>query len=112
MVSVSNPGRRFCGPELRESYRKLRASRKKFMTHHLRRFYLEKTARERMPDAVLVRNMTTVFNHLARWLRRQRLRPVIVLVLAGSGGLAQRIPGRTPACLDLPVRLFYSFAPL
>lgn len=51
----------------------------------LRRYYLDKVAREGMPDAVLVRNLQPVFNYFVRWLRRQNPRPPIVLVLADSG---------------------------
>ncbi len=70
----------------------------------LRRFYLLKAAREGMPDVLLVWNLTTVFNHFVRWLRRQRPRPVIVLVLADSGSLGQRIP--------FSRRLRYAFKPM
>ena len=72
--------------------------------HQLRRYYLEKVAHEGMPDVLLVWNLTTVFNHFVRWLRQRHPRPVIVLVLADSGGLGQRIP--------LSRRLRYAFKPM
>ena len=56
----------------------------------MRRYYLQKVARNSMPDALLVWNITPVFNHFARWLRRQLRRPMIVLVLADSG-LGERV---------------------
>jgi glycosyltransferase involved in cell wall biosynthesis len=70
----------------------------------LRRFYLEKTDREGILDVVLVRNFTPVFNHFARWLRRQHPRPSIVLVFADSGMLGEKIP--------LLRRLRYRFKPM
>jgi len=51
----------------------------------LRRFYLEKTQREGMPDVLLVRNLQPGYNYFVKWLRRQHPRPVLVLVLADSG---------------------------
>ncbi len=57
----------------------------------LRRFYLERTAREGGFDVVLVRNLSPIFNHFIRWLRRQRPRPLIALVLADSGQLGEKI---------------------
>ena len=51
----------------------------------LRRFYLEEVKRKGMPDALLVRNLTTVFNYFVRWLRQQPQCPVIAVVLADSG---------------------------
>lgn len=58
----------------------------------LRHFYLEKCAKNGIPDAVLVRNLTVVFNYFACWLRQQHPRPLIVLVLADSASLGQRAP--------------------
>ncbi len=57
----------------------------------LRRFYLEKTARSGVPDILLVRNLTPVFNHFVRWLRRQRPRPLIVLVFADSSTFGKEV---------------------
>jgi len=51
----------------------------------LRRFYLQKTCREGVPDVLLVRNLHPVYNCFVKWLRRQRPRPAIVLILADSG---------------------------
>jgi glycosyltransferase involved in cell wall biosynthesis len=70
----------------------------------LRRFYLEKTEREGMPDVVFVRNLQHVFNHFVKWLRRQPRRPLIVLWLGDSGGLGEKIP--------LLRRLRYYFKPM
>lgn len=58
----------------------------------LRRFYLEKTARQGMPDVLLVKNLGPVYNCFVRWLRRQHPRPLIVLILADAGTLGQKIP--------------------
>ena len=57
----------------------------------LRSFYLKKVASDGMPDALLVRNLAPVYNQFVRWLRRQRTRPVIVLVFADSSTLGQRV---------------------
>lgn len=70
----------------------------------LRRFYLERVAREGMPDAVLVRNLTAVFNVFVRWLRQQKTRPLIVLVLADTVSLGQPVPAAR--------RLRYLFKPM
>lgn len=56
----------------------------------LRRYYLDKVAKEGPPDVVLVRNLYPAFNHFIRWLRRQPKRPLTVLVLADSGTLGQK----------------------
>ncbi|HEY1663612.1 MAG TPA: glycosyltransferase [Verrucomicrobiae bacterium] len=58
----------------------------------LRRYYLEKTQREGMPDIILARNLQHVFNRFAKWLRQQPDRPLIVLLLGDSGGLGEKIP--------------------
>jgi glycosyltransferase involved in cell wall biosynthesis len=58
----------------------------------LRRYYLEKTARQGAPDVVLVENPGPAYNCFVRWLRRQHPRPLIVLILADAGTLGQRIP--------------------
>jgi glycosyltransferase involved in cell wall biosynthesis len=70
----------------------------------LRRFYLEKTARHGMPDALLVENPGPAYNCFVRWLRRQYPRPLIVLILADAGTLGQKIP--------LAKRLRYAFKPM
>jgi glycosyltransferase involved in cell wall biosynthesis len=70
----------------------------------LRRFYLEKVARTGMPDALLVRNLTPVFNHFVKWLRRQRVRPLIVLVLADSSTLGKFV--------SLSRRIRYALKPM
>ena len=57
----------------------------------LRRFYLEKTARDGMPDVVLMKNLSPSYNHFIRWLRRQQPRPLIVWLLADAGSLGQKI---------------------
>ncbi len=72
--------------------------------HELRRFYLSKIARDGMPDALLVRNLTPVFNQFVRWLRRQNPRPKIVLILADSATLGQRV--------KFSRRLRYKFKPM
>ena len=69
----------------------------------LRHFYLTEVARVGVPDVLLVRNLTTVFNYFVRWLRRQRVRPRIVLVLADSG------LGQPVSC---PRRFRYLFKPM
>ena len=70
----------------------------------LRRFYLEKTRRDGVPDVLLVRNLQPVYNHFVKWLRRQPGRPLIVLLLGDSGGLGEQIsPSR---------RLRYQFKPM
>jgi glycosyltransferase involved in cell wall biosynthesis len=61
-------------------------------------------AKNWMPDILLVRNLTPVFNHFARWLRRQPARPAIVLVFADSGTLGQKISASR--------RLRYAFKPM
>jgi len=70
----------------------------------LRCFYLEKTARDGIPDVLLVKNMGWVFCHFVRWLRRQHPRPLIVLILADAGTLGQKIP--------LAKRLRYALKPM
>jgi glycosyltransferase involved in cell wall biosynthesis len=70
----------------------------------LRRFYLEKTARQGMPDVLLVKNLGPVYNCFVRWLRRRHLRPLIVLILADAGTLGQKIP--------FAKRLRYAFKPM
>lgn len=57
----------------------------------LRRFYAAAVARDGVPQVLLVRNLTPVFNRFVRWLRDQAPRPVIVLVLADSGTLGRPI---------------------
>ena len=58
----------------------------------LRRYYLEKVRREETPDILLVRNLQHVYNHFVKWLRQQRRRPPIILMLGDSGGLGEKIP--------------------
>lgn len=70
----------------------------------LRRFYLEKTARQGMPDVLLVKNLGPVYNCFVRWLRRQHPRPLIVLILADAGTLGQKIP--------FAKRLRFAFKPM
>jgi glycosyltransferase involved in cell wall biosynthesis len=70
----------------------------------LRRFYLAKVDREGPPDAMLVRNLTPVFNRFVRWLRRQPSRPLIVLILADSSTLGREV--------SLSRRLRYAFKPM
>lgn len=70
----------------------------------LRRFYLEKTARHGAPGVVLVKNPGPVYGCFVRWLRRQRPRPLIVLLLADAGTLGQKIP--------VIRRLRYAFKPM
>ncbi len=70
----------------------------------LRSYYLEKTAREGVPDALLVRNLHPVFNQFVRWLRRQGRRPVIVLILADSSTLGKPVSRSR--------RLRYAFKPM
>ncbi len=60
-------------------------------SRELRRFYLETSARQGVPDILLVRNLTPVFNHFVRWLRRQRPRPAIVLVFADSSTFGREV---------------------
>jgi glycosyltransferase involved in cell wall biosynthesis len=67
-------------------------------------YYLRKTAKEGVPDVLLVRNLTPVFNRFVRWLRRQQPRPVIVLVLADSSTLGRKV--------SLSRRLRYAFKPM
>jgi glycosyltransferase involved in cell wall biosynthesis len=57
----------------------------------LRRFYISRATRSRVPDILLVRNLSPVFNRFVNWLRRQDPRPRIVLVLADSGTLGQHV---------------------
>ena len=57
----------------------------------LRHFYLETVAKNGVPDILLVRNLTPVFNHFVRWLRRHRPRPVIVLVFADSSTFGRQV---------------------
>jgi glycosyltransferase involved in cell wall biosynthesis len=82
-------------PELWHRWRSWRA---------LRSFYLKKSATEGPPEVLLVRNLTPVFNHFVRWLRRQNPRPVIILVFADSATL-----GRPVA---LSRRLRYALKPM
>ncbi len=52
----------------------------------LQAFYLKEVRENGVPDAVLVRNLSTgVYNYFVRWLRRQPERPAVVQVLADSG---------------------------
>lgn len=51
----------------------------------LRHFYLQQATCSGVPDVLLVRDMHPLFNYFVRWLRRQRPRPLIALVLADSG---------------------------
>ncbi len=44
------------------------------------------------PDAVLVYNLSPVYNHFVRWLRRQSARPRLVLLLLDSSRLGQVLP--------------------
>ncbi len=58
----------------------------------LHTFYLSYVSRNGVPDALLVRNLSTgVFNYFVRWLRQQPQRPIIVQVLADSG-LGRPVP--------------------
>jgi glycosyltransferase involved in cell wall biosynthesis len=70
----------------------------------LRQFYLEKTKREGIPDAVLVKNLGPSYNRFVCWLRRQNPRPMIVWVLADAGALGQKI--------SFGKRLRYAFKPM
>jgi glycosyltransferase involved in cell wall biosynthesis len=70
----------------------------------LRYHYLQELARGRTPDILLVKNLAPVFNRFVRWLRSKPSRPLIVLVLADSGTLGQRI--------SLSRRLRYAFKPM
>lgn len=70
----------------------------------LRLFYLQKAAQSGPPDVVLVRNLNPIFNRFVRWLRRLRPRPLIVLILADSSTLGQRV--------SLSRRLRYAFKPM
>ena len=70
----------------------------------LRSFYQQKVARDGMPDAVLVRNLTPVFNRFVLWLRRQSNRPLIVLILADSTTLGTKV--------RFSRRFRYAFKPL
>jgi glycosyltransferase involved in cell wall biosynthesis len=57
----------------------------------LRRFYVTKTTRTGMPDVLLVRNFSPVFNRFVSWLRSKDPHPRIVLILADSSTLGQRV---------------------
>src|ERR1043166_2066568 len=57
----------------------------------LRLFYQRKLVGTERPDAVLVRNLTPVFNASVRWLRGQQQRPLLVLILADSSTLGERV---------------------
>lgn len=57
----------------------------------LRQYYIEKTRREGMPDALLVYNFQAPYNRFIQWLRQQPSRPLIILVLADSG-LGEPVP--------------------
>ena len=57
----------------------------------LRRFYVTQTVRSGVPDILLVRNLSPVFHRFVRWLRIRNPRPRIVLILADSGTLGQRV---------------------
>jgi glycosyltransferase involved in cell wall biosynthesis len=70
----------------------------------LRRHYLSRTTRNGVPDALLVRNLSPVFNRFVTWLRRQDPRPPIVLILADSGTLGQHV--------KLSRRLRYALKPM
>ena len=70
----------------------------------LRHFYLAKIAGESVPDVLLVRNLNPVFNHFVRWLRRQKPRPVIILVFADSATLGRSV--------SFSRRLRYSLKPM
>jgi len=70
----------------------------------LRRYYLEKVRCGEMPDAVVVCNLQHVYNHFVQWLRRQPLRPLIVLQICDSGGLGEKVP--------FSRRLRYLFKPM
>jgi glycosyltransferase involved in cell wall biosynthesis len=70
----------------------------------LQRYYLDKTARDGLPDAVLVKNPGPAYCRFVRWLRQQQPRPLIVLVLADAGTLGQKIP--------FSKRLRYAFKPM
>jgi glycosyltransferase involved in cell wall biosynthesis len=57
----------------------------------LRRFYIDKVARDGTPDVVLARNLNPVFNKFVCWLRRRRKRPLAVLILADSTNLGKHV---------------------
>jgi glycosyltransferase involved in cell wall biosynthesis len=57
----------------------------------LRTYYLDKVQRGQAPDILLVRNLQHVFNHFVKWVRRQKQRPIIVLLLGDSGGLGEKV---------------------
>lgn len=57
----------------------------------LRAYYLNKAKMGQTPDIVLVRNLQPVFNYFVKWIRRQKQRPIIVLLLGDSGGLGEKI---------------------
>ncbi len=57
----------------------------------LRRFYLDRVAKDGMPDIILVRNLTPVFNHFVRWLRGRKPRPKIILIFADSSTFGRHV---------------------
>lgn len=59
----------------------------------LRRWYQSKSAVGWVPDAVLVYNLSPIYNQFIRWLRRQPNRPRLVLLFADSATL-----GRSLSC--------------
>jgi glycosyltransferase involved in cell wall biosynthesis len=66
---------------------------RRLAAHQLRRFYLESYGRGRGPKAVFVYNLTPVFNHFIRWLRRQPNRPRLILHLEDSPHLGRPLSG-------------------
>ena len=70
----------------------------------LRRFYLEKTARDGLPDVVMMKNLGPAYNRFIRWLGHQRPRPLIVWLLADAGSLGRKI--------SFSKRLRYAFKPM
>lgn len=70
----------------------------------LRQYYQAKAAGGLAPHAVMFRNVAPVYHHFARWLRRQTPRPLLVLQLADSGTLGQRVSASR--------RLRYRFKPM
>jgi glycosyltransferase involved in cell wall biosynthesis len=70
----------------------------------LRRYYLGKVRRGEGPDVIVVCCLQHVYNHFVKWLLRQPDRPLIVLQLADSGGLGEKVP--------LSRRLRYLFKPM
>jgi glycosyltransferase involved in cell wall biosynthesis len=57
----------------------------------VRRLYLRLATSEKAPNVVLARNLNPVFNQFVRWLRHWPSRPRLVLVLADSSTLGQRV---------------------